>query len=199
LVLAAPHLASNRALLDDDNALFLVNALRALKPLKGTIAFDEYHHGFTSERSVMGYAARFGLPWIVLQCVFALALWSSSRRRLGPPEDLRDDPQHASADYLQSMARIYQRGKHRRHVAELLLSGVLRSLQALTHLSRQAGAHDVSEALRGRGRANLAAELDALVQRLEADLDEPQLLGIARAASRLRERIQNSSSRDITA
>src|SRR5690606_16528240 len=57
LVLGAPELASNAALLRADNAQFWLSTLRVLAT-SGEIAFDEYHHGFTGERSIADFGAR---------------------------------------------------------------------------------------------------------------------------------------------
>ena len=51
LVVGAPELAMNPALARADNAQFWLSALGALGP--GPYAFDEFHHGFTNERSIV--------------------------------------------------------------------------------------------------------------------------------------------------
>ncbi|MFP2913195.1 DUF4350 domain-containing protein, partial [Pyxidicoccus sp. 3LFB2] len=83
LVVGAPELAMNRALARADNAQFWLSALAALGP--GPYEFDEFHHGFTNERSVVDFARRYGLHFAVAQLLLGVALWSVSLRRFGRP------------------------------------------------------------------------------------------------------------------
>ncbi len=189
VVLSAPMLASNQALLEDDNATWLINTLRELRAAGGNISFDEHHHGFTSDRSVMSYASRFGLGWMVLQAVFALALWSASRRRLGPPEPIVEERGYAAADYLLAMSRIYQRGRHQGHAAQLLVGGVTRRLQAMLHLPRPTSGSELQAGLVARHKDELAREWAELQGRRRDDLKEFELLQLAQAATRLRQRL----------
>ena len=83
LVVGAPELAMNQALGRADNAQFWLSALRALGP--GPYAFDEHHHGFHQERSVVDFARRYGLHFAVGQLLLGLCLGALALRRFGRP------------------------------------------------------------------------------------------------------------------
>ncbi len=188
LVLAAPTMAANRDLAQEDNAAFLLDALRALQPEPHSpIQFDEFHHGFSGERSVARYASRYGLPWIVAQGLFALFLWTIALRRLGTMRPPQQDQQRGGADYLLAMARIYQLGKHRTHAAEALVRGVVRQLQGVVSLPRTASLDQVAEALAHQGRTALSSGLRELRDQAKADPDEAALLNLSRKAAALRQ------------
>jgi hypothetical protein len=194
LVLAAPTMASNRELVQDDAARFWLNALTDLAPASGDIEFDEYHHGFTGDRSLMGYASRYGLPWVIGQGIFALALWSLALRRFGAQRTPVEDSRRAGADYLLAMARIYRLGKHRQHAAAALVRGSLRALQGAARLPRRTELETTAQALEAGGQAELAQELRALSVQLSATHDEAELVALARRAAELRLHAQGAPS-----
>lgn len=189
LVVSAPTLAANREIAQDDAARFWLNALTDLQPRNGGIEFDEYHHGFTGERSIMGYASRYGLQWAIAQGIFALGLWSFALRRFGQVQESVEETQRAGADYLLAMARIYRLGGHRGHAAQALVRGALRSLQGLTPLGRRGDVAQVAASLDAMGQNELAHELRAIDARARSgDLDDAALLSLARRAAHLRAR-----------
>ena len=167
LVMAAPTMASNAELAQGDAARFWLNVLGDLRPPGSGIDVDEYHHGFSSDRSVMRYASRYGLQWAIAQGLLALLVWSLALRRFGAARPLREAERRGGADYLMAMARIYRKGGHRQHAAQVLVRGATSSLgravqPALTH------------------------ELAAVASRARDPLDEPALLALARRVARLR-------------
>jgi len=195
LVIAAPTMASNSELAQDDNAAFWLSALGELGSQPGTaIAFDEFHHGFTGDRTVMSYAARFGLQWAIVQGLFALALWSLALRRMGPPRPIVESERRGSADYLLAMARIYRLGGHRAYASEALVRGATRQLQQLTRLHRTAGLDHVAEALVAQGQPGLAGLLRELRDSSRGELDEAALLTLSRKAALLRDRAQSRAA-----
>src|SRR6185437_11136480 len=196
--MSAPTMASNRELAQDDAARFWLDVLTDMQPSGGHIEFDEYHHGFTGERSLMGYAARYGLPWAIAQGVFALGLWSLALRRFGAVRPIREDTQRANADYLLAMARIYQLGGHRQHAAGALVRGALRGLANLTRQNRKADVQSVASALEASGNGELAHELRAIAARLGGELTEQDLLVLAKRAAYLRLRAASTSSSQPT-
>ena len=193
LVMSAPTMASNRELAQGDAARFWLNALTELQPSGSHIEFDEYHHGFTGERSLMGYAARYGLPWAIAQGVFALALWSFALRRFGAARPIREGSQRATADYLLAMARIYRLGGHRQHAAGALVRGALRSLQGLTRAHRKTDVESVAVTLEANRQHELAHELRSIAGRLSGELTEQDLLVLARRAAYLRLRAASTA------
>ena len=77
------------------------------------LEFDEFHHGFTGTRTVVGYIWRGDLKWVLLQLLF-LGLLALIRtwKRFGPAAEPPEASQTAR-DYLQAMARIYRLGGRR--------------------------------------------------------------------------------------
>jgi len=185
LAISAPTMASNRELAQGDAARFWLDALQDLAPPHGHIEFDEYHHGFTGERSVMAYAARYGLPWAIAQGLFALVLWMLAMRRFGAVQALRERTQRATADYLLAMARIYRLGGHRQHAAAALVRGTTRALAGFSR-SRAREAKAVVESLEAAGHPELARELRKISRQTGAELDEGALLRLAESAAKLR-------------
>jgi len=186
IVLAAPDLATNRALARADNARLWVSLLGALE-LHGPVEFDEFHHGFTGDRSVAAYAARHGMHWALLQLMGAIALAAYALRRFGRPRSVTRDERVGRADYLLAMARIYRQGSHREHVTRLLFDGVLRFLARKAGLKAHATPLALSAALAAQGRPDLVNGLRDLSARVgRAQETDASVLDFARACSALR-------------
>jgi hypothetical protein len=105
---------TNEGLSDSDNASLVLNLLRRV-PENGRILFDEWHHGFhtpPSLRSIVlsnpwGQALVYGL--VVLALYLAL-----TGRRFGHPIPVREEiALRSSAEYVESMAELFQRGRKR--------------------------------------------------------------------------------------
>lgn len=187
LVVSSTALATNLELGQDDNAAFWLGALRTLQRPAEHIYFDEHHHGFTGERTVSGWAKRYGLHWALLQGLFVLWLGLVAARRVGPPRPLLDTQKHGSVEYLQAMARIYRLGAHRGHAAQALVRGAVRSVEGLTKLPRTSSLEAHAEALVAQGRGELADALRDLRQTSQNEkLTEPELLALARKAAQVR-------------
>lgn|GEM_PF-757712 len=201
LVLSAPALASNAQLGRGDVARLWLNVLGALQPADGAkIAFDEFHHGFTGERSVMGYAARYGLPWAIVQGLFALTLWLWAKRRLGGVRPVDEAGLREGTDALLAMARIYQLGGHRAHAAQALVRATVRALQAHAGRGTQATVEAVCAALTRKGAPETAEALRALdAAAADPALDEPGLLALSQRAARLRATAQAPKHTDVPA
>ncbi|HEY3445735.1 MAG TPA: DUF4350 domain-containing protein [Myxococcales bacterium] len=180
VAVSAPDLASNRALGRGDNARLwasVVSALSAGAPFE----FDEYHHGFTGERSISGYAARHGLHWALLQLLLALWVWVAAQRRFGRARTAADDERVAGADYLWAMARIYRQGGHRAHAAKVLLDGLVRSLARRAGTGARPTVGEVVRGLNRRGRPDLGKALASAEARLAAaGTSDEEVLSFAR-------------------
>ncbi|MGA9526363.1 MAG: DUF4350 domain-containing protein, partial [Myxococcaceae bacterium] len=85
VVISAPELAMNRRLALADNAQLWLSLLTAAAGPDGQVAFDEFHHGFTDDRSMAAFAARYGLHFAILQLVLGVGLWTFALRRFGRP------------------------------------------------------------------------------------------------------------------
>ncbi len=190
LVVGAPELAMNQALARADNAQFWLSSLRALGP--GPYEFDEHHHGFTNERSVVDFARRYGLHFAVGQLLLGLCLWAMALKRFGrarpPPESVRV----GGTDALFAMSRLYREGRHHAFAAGLLTRGLTQELAMHTGLPAHAPMKTVAEGLASRGREDLANGLRAIARNAEAVSDERELQELASRAASLRQRIHPS-------
>lgn len=186
VVVGAPELAMNQALARADNAQFWLSTLAALGP--GPYEFDEHHHGFTNERSVVDFARRYGLQFAVAQLLLGLVLWAVSLRRFGRPLPPPQAARVGETDALFAMSRLYREGRHHAFAAGLVLRGLAQELALHSGLPAHASPEAVAEALQARGREDLARGLRAAVRQAEAVADERALQQLTTRAADLRRR-----------
>jgi hypothetical protein len=190
LVLGAPELAMNQALARADNAQFWLSALGALG--SGPYEFDEHHHGFTNERSVVDFARRYGLHFAVGQLLLGLCLWAVALKRFGRPRPPPESVRVGATDALFAMSRLYREGRHHGFAASLITRGLTQELALHAGLPAHAPTRAVVEGLDARGREDLANGLRAVVRNAEAVSDESALQQLATRAAALRNRIHPS-------
>lgn len=196
VVLASPTLATNAELSQDDVAAFWISLLEGLTPPGHHIEFDEHHHGFESERSVMAWGSQYGFGTLITQLLFVTALLVLALRRLGRAEEEAWETPGATADQLASMAGLYRRGKHRSHVATTLVRSLRLHLQRRLRLGREAPPGAVDEALQALGHGESAERLRSLEEwAKQPRLDEGALQEIARVAAEERTRFRSSTAR----
>lgn len=187
LVVGAPELAMNRALARADNAQFWLSALSALGP--GPYAFDEFHHGFTNERSIVDFARRYGLHFAVAQLLLGVVLWAGALKRFGRPLPLAEALRVGATDALFAMSRLYREGQHHAFAAGLISRGLTQQLAPLAGLPSHATATSVAEGLRARGRQDLARGLLDVARQSDAVQKDADLQDLATSAAHVRERI----------
>ncbi|GEN08793.1 hypothetical protein SAMN05443572_108167 [Myxococcus fulvus] len=185
LVLGAPELAMNVALSRADNAQFWLSTLAALGP--GPYEFDEFHHGFTNERSVVDFARRYGLHFAVLQLLAGVALWSVALKRFGRPRPPPESVRVGATDALFAMARLYREGRHHGFAAKLVARGLTQELALHAGLPAHAAPTAVSEALKERGREDLARGLREVVGRADTVNNDSDLQQLTARAAMLRQ------------
>ncbi|HEX5748425.1 MAG TPA: DUF4350 domain-containing protein [Archangium sp.] len=190
LVVGAPELAMNQALARADNAQFWLSALRALGP--GPYEFDEHHHGFTNERSVVDFARRYGLHFAVAQLLLGLCLWAVALKRFGRPRAPPESTRVGATDALFAMSRLYREGRHHGFAASLITKGLTQELALHAGMPAHAPATSVAEGLAARGREDLANGLRAVVRNAETVSGEGDLKQLASRAAVLRQRIHPS-------
>lgn len=188
VVLTAPDLASNQWLAKEDNAQLWLSTLGEMAK-RGPVVFDEYHHGFTGERSVAELAARYGLHFAIGQLLLGLCLWGAALRRFGRPRQPPQDERLAAADALSAISRIYREGKHRAHAAQQILMGLLQDLAPVAGRRPQDGPQAIGASLEARGRKDLAAALGEVHALSQAATTERDLERTARAAALARRRL----------
>jgi hypothetical protein len=118
-VSSALHPFTNAGLRHPDNAAFVLNLLRrTTNPTDGHILFDEWHHGFHTPPSLRGLVlgSAWGQGVVYALVVLAIYLvWTG--RRFGQPVPLHEDVvQRSSAEYVASMADLFQRGRKHEYI-----------------------------------------------------------------------------------
>jgi hypothetical protein len=187
IVIGAPELVMNRALARADNAQFWASLLTTVART-GPVGFDEFHHGFTSDRSMADFAARYGLQFAVLQLIGGVCLWAAALRRFGQPRPLSEDIRVGSTDALFATSRLYREGRHWAHAADSILKELSAELAALAALPARSEAAEIAAALKLKGRADLAEALTAVrtaADAVGAEGDVQRVAGRAAAARRL--------------
>jgi hypothetical protein len=108
---------TNEGLRDEANAALLLNLLRRVRP-EGRLLFDEYHHGFFTPPSLRTRVL--GSPWgwaLIAATLITAAFIVLTGRRFGRPVPLREETaRRSSAEYVESMADLFQRGGKRAFV-----------------------------------------------------------------------------------
>ncbi len=186
IIIGAPELAEQRGPeAIADNAQFWRSTLRTVGKT-GTVAFDEYHHGFTGERSIAEFAARYGVQFAIAQLILGVCLWAAALRRFGrakpPPEDVRV----GGTDALFATSRLYREGHHYGHAAKEIVKQLSGELAAIAGLSARAEPRDVAAALLHRGRADLATALGDTWTKAQFAGSDGDVLEIARRAAMAR-------------
>ncbi|MCP3097647.1 hypothetical protein LZ198_02015 [Myxococcus sp. K15C18031901] len=192
LVVGAPELAMNRGLARADNAQFWLSSLAALGP--GPYEFDEFHHGFTNERSVVDFARRYGLQFAVLQLFAGVLLWSLALKRFGRPQPPPESARVGATDALFAMARLYREGRHHGFAAKLVSRGLTQELAFHAGLPAHASPTATCEALAERGRKDLAQGLGDVTALSETAASDADIQQLAAMAARLRQRIHSAGN-----
>lgn len=185
ILIAAPDLAMNKSLAVADNAQFWFSLISAVAA-DGPVAFDEYHHGFTGERSMGEFAARYGLHFAVAQLLLGIALWALALKRFGrviaPQVDLRV----GSTDALFATSRLYREGRHHQHAAHSILRHVASEFAARAGVSGRAEPGEIGAALEVRGRKDLARALLEIAQTARGAHSEADVEKVASLAATAR-------------
>jgi hypothetical protein len=185
IVIGAPELATNEELGLADDAHFWRSLLKTVAKT-GPLAVDEFHHGFTGERSIAEFAARYGVQYAVAQLILGVCLWAGALRRFGRPKPPPEDVRVGGTDALFATSRLYREGRHFGHAAAEIVKQLSAELAALAGLSARSEARDVADALKVRGRADLAAALADTWTRAQTASGDGDVLEVARRAATAR-------------
>jgi hypothetical protein len=147
------------------------------------IQFDEYHHGFRDERSLVDFASRHGLQWALVQLLLGLVLWAASLRRFGPPQLPDEERRHTRLELLAASARLYREGRHHRWAAELLARHLTQTFASLAGVRPRAPQAEVLAGLKSRGQDTLAHSLARVCALAESTEGPKDVLATARATA----------------
>lgn len=185
IVIGAPDLVMNRSLGHADNAQFWLSLLKSVSKT-GPVGVDEFHHGFTSERSIADFAARHGLQFAVLQLILGVCLWAGALRRFGRPRVLTEDVRVGSTDALFATSRLYREGRHCAHAASAILKELMVEYAAVAALPSRSDVPEICNALTLKGRADLAAALTDVRRVCDGVSSEADVQAVARLAAAAR-------------
>jgi hypothetical protein len=111
LLLTDPYLVANNGIAEADNVIL---ALNLFSSAPGTIAFDEYHHGYGSAGSegVMAYFEGKPVKWMFWQMVLIAGLLVYTYgRRFARPLPLKRESRTTNLEFVSSMANITRLAK----------------------------------------------------------------------------------------
>jgi hypothetical protein len=193
-----PHVVQNNGISKGANLAFALNLVEAYGD-PGTIAFDEYHHGYGasmggSSGGLRGYIAGTPVPWIMLQlAILGAAVAFTVGRRYGRPLPLVTERRTSALEFVGSMASIQMLAK----ASDLAIENIGTSFR--TRLCRYAGvpsnapAETIARAAASRSRVD-ERELLEVLRRCEAALDEKpsraQLLDLVRRLRTLEQELK---------
>lgn len=153
IILSDPYLVSNNGINLVDNSQLAINLVSS-RP--GSIAFDEYHHGYGANNNrFFQYFEGTPVIAIFLQCglVVALIFFTQSRRFARPiPE--REPSRLSKLEYVSAMAELQQRTRAYDLAIENIYSDFRRRVCALVGLDNTTAtrgeiAHRIAERIRG--------------------------------------------------
>ncbi len=189
IILGAPELAMNKRLGVADNARFWSTLIGAVGAGRAPVAFDEFHHGFTGDRSMGEFASRYGLQYAVAQLLAGVALWALALRRFGRPQVPREDLRVGSTDALFATSRIYREGKHVLHAAQAIAKEVASELASRAGVASHATTDEIVAGLEHRGRADLARALTELTHSAASATLDDDVRTVARLAALTRRQL----------
>jgi hypothetical protein len=193
ILIGAPALAMNRTLAVADNAQFWHSLFSAVGS-SGPIAFDEFHHGFTGERSTGEFAARYGLHFAVGQLLLGVMLWALALKRFGSPRAPDEELRVGSTDALFATSRLYREGKHHVHAASSIVKHLAADFAVRAGVSGRLGPAEIGAALEVRGRKDLANALLDVSRVAAATNSEADVEKVASLAALARKTLNHHST-----
>jgi hypothetical protein len=124
IVVGDPDLFENRLIAKADNSVL---AVRLLDDAGRTVLWDEFYHGLTIRGQPLFLLTRGPYAILAFLCVAATAVWVwRSAIFLGPPLPTAVAMRRSLAEYVEAMARFFNRGREsRRFVLGEVRAGVL--------------------------------------------------------------------------
>ncbi|MCC6337569.1 MAG: hypothetical protein IT380_26685 [Myxococcales bacterium] len=182
IVLGAPDLATNKALGVADNAQFWLSLAHTATD-GAVLAFDEFHHGFTGDRSMGEFAARYGLHYAFAQLMVGVAFWALALRRFGRPRAPREELRMGSTDALFATSRLYREGRHHAHAAASIARELAAEMATRAGVSGKSTPAEIGAALEVRGRKDLARALLDVARSASAADSEEDVREVAKLAA----------------
>ncbi len=199
ILIGAPELATNAALARADNAQLWLSLLERAAGEKGNVGFDEFHHGFTNERSIAEFARRYGLHFAGAQLLLGVMLWAAALRRFGRPRLPPEEQRLGSTDALFAASRLYQEGGHRQFAVGQIVLGVIAELAPYGGIAPRSAGPEVAGALKAKGRPELAAGLTQLFALQATVVTDADVQKVAAHAAQLRAqlKVRRAATREV--
>jgi len=180
---ATTHPFTNSGLRDRQHAALVLNMLRRAPP-GGRILFDEYHHGLVAPPAPTDGLLRTPWGWAGIYAVTVTALFLLlGGRRFGRAVPLREEVERrSSAEYVESIADLYQRGGKRAYMLRHFYASFKRRLAQPYGINPQVDDREFVYQL-ARVRPIEEAALLALLAQLRATpASDAELLRVVAAA-----------------
>jgi hypothetical protein len=187
--------ACNANLVRADNAAFIYRMLVLSAKPGSKILFDEYHREFGGEPpsfwSAIGKPAQFAFMQFTLACIIAVFVLAP---RLGMPRPLGDSKPRTSAEYVTSLAGLYQHAGASGAALDSVYKQFLREVCQRYGLPAGVTLDRMAETAARRGGVN-AADLRKLLAACERALDSPtgpserDLIALVRVIERFRKEL----------
>ncbi len=155
---SSASLIDNEFLVASDNLALLLDLLRDL-PEGGTILFDEYHHGYSSEFAMRDFLTLPVVKFSALQLalVAALVLYSQARR-FGEAVPLVHETRRSVMEYTVALGDLYRRADTQLETLEYLYQHVRQELSDRHGLGAAATAAEIAARLGARPELRRAWE-----------------------------------------
>lgn len=180
---SATYPFTNVGLRNEQNANLMLNLLRRV-PAGGQVLFDEYHHGFFTPPSLRSIVLKSPWGWAL---IYTLAIMTAylilTGRRFGQPVPLREEVVlRSSAEYVESMADLFQRGGKRNFVQQHYYTAFKRRLARPYGINPGLDDADFVAELAFQREVDQAALLTLLRRLRQPNLSEEALLRVVAEA-----------------
>lgn len=182
IVFADSSVISNQSLGQADNAVWLVRLVEEWG--HGTVAFDEFHHGFGARTGFLGLLKSFllspwGMPFLYLG-LLGLVYLVVLRRRLGRPVHLEQDARRDPELLIKARAGLLRTASNY-HLAVDRLCG------ELAHQMRDMSGRPANLEKLAEKHPKIAAILELRTRAWEGKMKEKQMLEVAQLCHEVRE------------
>jgi hypothetical protein len=173
---------TNKGMRNSKNAIELIDIINKHTTKSDLILFDEYHHGIIDSKPLSSYISR--QVWIAIWIiVFAgMLLIYSKGRRFGAVRKLPSDESiRPGYEYVESVARLYQRAHASDLAAEILCDSFRQSMCAKLGVSADDETDRIVYRLSEEVNPETAGRVKGLLMRVPAGerLTEEELVDIA--------------------
>lgn len=180
---ATAHPFTNSGLRDQQHAALVLNMLRRAPP-GGRVLFDEYHHGLVAPPAPTDGLLRTPWGWAGIYAATVTVLFLLlGGRRFGRAVPLKEEVERrSSAEYVESIAELYQRGGKRAYMLRHFYASFKRRLAQPYGINPQVDDREFVYQLARLRPIDEAALLALLAQLRATPASDAELLRVVAAA-----------------